>query len=164
MLKRSNIMDYSLLVGIHHHTLDKPAKPTFRGSSLTKSEQELFIDQEERETRKSEESESDMSQEDSPEMLVADQPLPSVLENDQISIFSDQKHNNYSSFSRLRSEDGTKTYFIGVIDILQEWNFSKRFERWVKVFFKFEDGDGISAVNPERYSDRFLTRISEFVQ
>eukprot|EP01126_Amoeba_proteus_P033291 TRINITY_DN3266_c0_g1_i5.p1 TRINITY_DN3266_c0_g1~~TRINITY_DN3266_c0_g1_i5.p1 ORF type:complete len:533 (-),score=95.29 TRINITY_DN3266_c0_g1_i5:22-1620(-) len=159
MLKRLNVMDYSLLVGIHYN--GRESSSSFRKSNdLVTSEQELILGSKEpRSNITSEESDSDLlCQEDNYPYLqhqhIQTLPIP----------VREERHHHYSSFSRLNSEDGTKSYFMGVIDILQEWNFSKRFERWVKVLFKFEDGDGISAVNPEQYSDRFLSKISEMVQ
>ncbi len=42
--------------------------------------------------------------------------------------------------------------------ILQEWNFAKRSERFFKMYFKFLDGDGLSAMSPSLYADRFWKR------
>ena len=50
------------------------------------------------------------------------------------------------------------TYYIGIIDVLQEWNLAKRLERFFKIYFKFVDPKGISAVPPTFYAQRFWKR------
>lgn len=47
---------------------------------------------------------------------------------------------------------------MGIIDILQEWNFHKRLERFFKVYFRFQDKNGLSAVAPDFYAQRFWKR------
>jgi hypothetical protein len=54
--------------------------------------------------------------------------------------------------------DGPGCYYLGLIDILQGWTWKKRFERFFKVYFQFKDGDGISALPPNPYADRFFQR------
>ena len=54
-------------------------------------------------------------------------------------------------------DDGTRMY-IGIIDILQEFNFSKWQERFFKTWFYWNDPQGISAMEPVAYADRFLSR------
>jgi 1-phosphatidylinositol-4-phosphate 5-kinase len=51
------------------------------------------------------------------------------------------------------------TYYIGLIDILQEWNFSKKLERLYKIYFRALDGAGISAIEPIQYQKRFMQRV-----
>ena len=53
---------------------------------------------------------------------------------------------------------GKGTYYFGIIDILQEWNWSKKIERFFKVYLKREDGNGISAISPLLYAERFMKR------
>jgi len=51
-------------------------------------------------------------------------------------------------------------YYMGLIDVLQEWNVGKRLERFAKVVFKGrwarDVRDGMSAVEPVTYRERFL--------
>jgi hypothetical protein len=54
-------------------------------------------------------------------------------------------------------DDGTRIY-IGIIDILQEFNFSKWLERIFKVCFRCDDPLGISSMEPVAYAERFLRR------
>lgn len=39
----------------------------------------------------------------------------------------------------IPSSDGRETYFVGMIDILQAWNFSKKSERCFKIYFLRND-------------------------
>ena len=41
-------------------------------------------------------------------------------------------------------------YYIGIIDILQEWTIQKRLERAFKRFFLFKSGEGLSAIEPRQ--------------
>ena len=54
-------------------------------------------------------------------------------------------------------------YYMGLIDILQAWNLSKRIERYSKIVFKGrwakEVKDGMSAIEPTAYRERFLAGI-----
>ena len=55
-------------------------------------------------------------------------------------------------------------YYMGLIDILQAWNLSKRIERYSKIIFKGrwakEVKDGMSAIEPTAYRERFLAGIA----
>jgi len=59
------------------------------------------------------------------------------------------------------SGDGSKIYFFGIIDILTEFNARKRSEYMVK---KLVYGNGISAIPPQNYSNRFLKFIKGLVE
>jgi 1-phosphatidylinositol-4-phosphate 5-kinase len=54
--------------------------------------------------------------------------------------------------------DGPGFYYAGIIDILQEWNWKKRIERYFKVYLKRLDGNGLSAIQPTIYAQRFWKR------
>lgn len=57
-----------------------------------------------------------------------------------------------------RFVEGPAKYYLGIIDVLQEWTLTKQLERFIKVYIYRWDGDGISAMNPQDYSKRFLRR------
>ena len=72
----------------------------------------------------------------------------------------------------LRDEDGgmhavvvhgPATYYFGIIDILQQWNWRKKLERYVKMFIFRHDGDGLSAMEPRGYTARFMSRCVDDV-
>ncbi|OQR95942.1 phosphatidylinositol-4-phosphate-5-kinase (Pi-PIPK-D8/GPCR-PIPK) [Thraustotheca clavata] len=54
---------------------------------------------------------------------------------------------------------GPGVYFMGLIDILQQWNMRKRIEHFVRVYIFQQDKLGISVVKPAVYMDRFQKRV-----
>lgn len=54
--------------------------------------------------------------------------------------------------------EGPGCYYFGIIDILQEWNWKKKLERFYKMYIRGKDGDGLSCMEPIGYADRFLQR------
>jgi hypothetical protein len=61
------------------------------------------------------------------------------------------------------SADGTELFHVSIIDYLQEWNFEKKVERFLKSFKPNVDVEGISAVEPETYRKRFIDAMQEQV-
>ncbi|KAJ0411461.1 hypothetical protein ATCC90586_008510 [Pythium insidiosum] len=58
------------------------------------------------------------------------------------------------------SVSGPSLYHFGIIDILQQWTFEKKMERFYKVQFKRKDPDGVSAMPPKPYKFRFQQKMS----
>ncbi|CEG44881.1 Phosphatidylinositol-4-phosphate-5-kinase (Pi-PIPK-D8/GPCR-PIPK/PiGK8) [Plasmopara halstedii] len=54
---------------------------------------------------------------------------------------------------------GPGLYYLGLIDMLQQWNFRKRVEHFIRVYILMQDRHGISVVNPRQYADRFQERV-----
>ena len=54
--------------------------------------------------------------------------------------------------------EGQGTFYIGIIDILQEWNWSKWMERMFKIYVLRKDAAGISAIDATIYRKRFFKR------
>ncbi|KAG7387929.1 phosphatidylinositol-4-phosphate 5-kinase-like protein 1 [Phytophthora pseudosyringae] len=54
---------------------------------------------------------------------------------------------------------GPGLYYLGLIDMLQQWNFRKRVEHFIRVYLLLQDRHGISVVNPRQYADRFQQRV-----
>jgi hypothetical protein len=54
--------------------------------------------------------------------------------------------------------EGQGTFYIGIIDILQEWNWQKWYERMFKVYVLQKDANGLSATEPTAYRQRFFQR------
>ena len=50
-------------------------------------------------------------------------------------------------------------YYIGIIDVLQQWTWSKWGERWLKVVFLWRSSTGVSAIPPGEYAERFRARV-----
>ncbi|DAZ94785.1 TPA: hypothetical protein N0F65_002398 [Lagenidium giganteum] len=58
------------------------------------------------------------------------------------------------------SVSGPSLYHFGIIDILQQWTFEKKMERFYKTTFKRKDPDGVSAMPPKPYKFRFQQKMS----
>ncbi|OWZ21448.1 Phosphatidylinositol-4-phosphate 5 kinase [Phytophthora megakarya] len=54
---------------------------------------------------------------------------------------------------------GPGLYYLGLIDMLQQWNLRKRVEHFVRVYVLMQDRHGISVVNPRQYAERFQQRV-----
>ena len=55
-----------------------------------------------------------------------------------------------------REEKVWSVYYMGLIDILQSYNFSKKAEHFFKSNIRCMDSHGISAVNVNEYAERFI--------
>jgi len=55
--------------------------------------------------------------------------------------------------------EGPGIYYCGIIDILQRYTWSKWLERQFKVYIMWQNGKGLSAMNPDSYAARFRTRV-----
>jgi 1-phosphatidylinositol-4-phosphate 5-kinase len=62
----------------------------------------------------------------------------------------------------IQSPDGSVVYYMGIIDILCQWDSKKRLERFFKSIRY--DSDGISAIPPEPYADRFHKFIDSIME
>ncbi|OQR81390.1 phosphatidylinositol-4-phosphate-5-kinase (Pi-PIPK-D2) [Thraustotheca clavata] len=74
--------------------------------------------------------------------------------------------NNSESSSSLHVCDtitGPGYYCLGIIDILQTWNFDKKLERFMKTTFKRSDPNGISAIEPVKYQKRFEQKCKQII-
>ena len=81
-----------------------------------------------------------------------------VRSNNDGDDVSESSHSSFRKRMQARIVEGPGMYYFGIIDILQEFNFYKRMERFVKVYLKFEDPDGLSAIEPNSYASRFWQR------
>jgi hypothetical protein len=54
---------------------------------------------------------------------------------------------------------GDGIYYMGIIDIFQNWNTSKKLEMLYKVLCRGENRYGISAIRPKLYAERFLLML-----
>ena len=61
----------------------------------------------------------------------------------------------------IRSFDGKETYYMGIIDILQQYNGIKFVENFVMPLVRQEDAGTLSAVPPDAYARRFYEYIRE---
>jgi len=64
-----------------------------------------------------------------------------------------------SELNSWEDQPESQDYILGIIDILQDYNFSKRGEYFLKVYGKCKDRTGLSAIPPEDYQTRFVNRM-----
>lgn len=64
---------------------------------------------------------------------------------------------------RANTVVGPSVYYFGMIDILQTWNMDKKLERFAKTKMLGKDPDGLSAMPPTAYCDRFKRKMGEIL-
>ncbi|DBA03632.1 TPA: LOW QUALITY PROTEIN: hypothetical protein N0F65_006811 [Lagenidium giganteum] len=64
---------------------------------------------------------------------------------------------------RANTVVGPSIYYFGLIDILQTWNMDKKLERFAKTKLLAMDPDGLSAIPPNAYCDRFKRKMAEIL-
>lgn len=57
---------------------------------------------------------------------------------------------------------GPEMYYFGIVDFQQKWDWSKRVENFIKVRLYGEDRNGLSAIAPQPYKERY-TMATTFV-
>ena len=137
------IMDYSLLVGIH----DKLLLDTWQKSDSDDDQ----VDEEEEEEEEAEEEEGE-----------EEDRVPKIEGNRSSSARTSALEN--PTRRGIESKDSTLVYFIGIIDILQEYNLEKKTEHFLKTKVLKRDASGISAIPPVPYAQRFQEYIKKKIQ
>ena len=141
-------MDYSLLVGVTRKSFDV----------LDEVENSSHARQSQNGSDEFPEAQSRLSQ------FTHTSPIPrtsSVLQRGdrKLDIFQRDKSGGMNAVV----VHGPATYYFGIIDILQKWNWQKRVERLIKTVILRRDGNGLSAMPPHGYFARFMTRCVEDV-
>ncbi|CAK4950426.1 unnamed protein product [Aphanomyces euteiches] len=159
-LKRMKIMDYSLLIGIHDSKQEIIA-PMPRPSAAVDARAKEMKLQQFLQTHVSDTSEDNSDD----EIELTDAQLsPRTLESTTKtpsggSIFC-KDYGGICGRSATKKKNG-KIYFVGIIDILQQYNTRKITETVIKGFV--HNKKDISSVPPDQYGDRFLDFIEKFV-
>ena len=150
------LMDYSLLIGVRRErftVLDNNGsseKDATRPSSVGGDRNSVM-----RDTELSMLGETNASMVSRRTSVAVARPTVSVPTNNDPDMPQDAFKRDLDGGMRARLVEGPGTYYIGIIDVLQEWNFKKKMERFLKMYFKRYDGDGLSAIEPVAYSERF---------
>ena len=168
-LARHHIMDYSLLLGVHDHRRQEQNIRRLTGTltiddfqvvdshgSLNDASLSLSDSQHSRE-------ESFMMTENCSRFRQDYGGLRSYTPHHPIYNHEAEASANLSNSYNGKSFDDlpVATYYIGLVDILQEYNMRKRLEHCWKVTICRADAKGISVVDPEKYRQRFLNFIDE---
>ncbi|GMF19968.1 unnamed protein product [Phytophthora fragariaefolia] len=166
-----NCIDYSLLVGIHHRSFNVShysSADSFEAPAYVHHDGCCSVGSQFRATNRSGRSSSNGSSSDSYNFSTNS----SFVRNRSSSGGTQPRVGCYCSISGRKpihpfarggmSVDevhGPGLYYLGLIDILQQWNFRKRVEHFVRVYLLFQDRHGISVVNPRQYAERFQLRV-----
>jgi hypothetical protein len=142
VLKKQNIMDYSLLLAVEKNQIfkGKNRKTTDDGANSTKSELTPKLGKKLTSTSKDD------------KKLIKELRISTKSEN-----ISAIKNSTFFIPSRHRflSYSGEYIYHIAIIDYLQEYNLDKKGENFAKSIFRGK-GAEISAVPPDRYMQRYV--------
>eukprot|EP01086_Lenisia_limosa_P012907 TRINITY_DN41574_c0_g1_i1.p1 TRINITY_DN41574_c0_g1~~TRINITY_DN41574_c0_g1_i1.p1 ORF type:complete len:644 (+),score=184.52 TRINITY_DN41574_c0_g1_i1:142-2073(+) len=158
-LEDHNIMDYSLLIGIHDPRVSsRPARS--RGLSVFYQTEENELANIEAITPTSPQASSTtplasarVKQFDSSYRLPS-QPHPEQLQ----SVFYQDNGGFRATDQSNRRDNHGELYFVSIIDFLQPYNATKKFEHAFKSIK--HDKNGISAVEPHFYGKRFRNFMS----
>jgi 1-phosphatidylinositol-4-phosphate 5-kinase len=133
-LRDHDIMDYSLLIGVRHQRLRLTREAVM--TDLQRTPSSTMQDQK-------------SSREDAP-MFGHGLSSGEVFHK--------------AAFGGMMPEswEPPVVFYLGVIDMLQRWDVSKRLERAAKLIL-CRDGDGLSAIEPHAYQKRFEEQVINVV-
>ncbi|KAF9974189.1 Phosphatidylinositol-4-phosphate 5-kinase [Actinomortierella ambigua] len=156
LLARLNIMDYSLLIGIHD--LERGNKDNIRDNTLRvfhpDTSKSLAREPSRRDKRESKVNALRKAVKVSDPVALGPTTLPS-------DSFSERRHCIFYAddggllSTNEQNERGRDLYYLGIIDILTPYNYVKKMEHFWKSLS--QDKHEISAVNPVEYASRFLS-------
>lgn len=143
------VMDYSLLVGVHNTEYHVDEEKDTGSMSEPDSPKSSGKKPQRRRTLSSKNSGAFMSNSGSKEDLssLSSVPAPHPL-------------NGRMAVSRIV---GPEAYYMGIVDFQQQYDFSKKLERFFKVQIQGKSGAGLSCIEPVAYRQRFLRRMEELV-
>ncbi|DBA02215.1 TPA: hypothetical protein N0F65_007625 [Lagenidium giganteum] len=160
------IMDYSLLLGVVDVEFEVESALTDRGHSKGKLRQTEVHNSSFRTTQS--------SSSDALERTNSGHTVLSVrsLDNVEVTLAHRESHDSQDSRALMKERRtmrqserifGPAYYYVGIIDILQTWNWNKKLERFWKVYVNRADPDGLSAIEPRAYQERFERKLREII-
>ena len=177
-LTRNNIMDYSLLLGIHNHSNDNPSGFMSGSFSGSHENEESIVNVTRTNGRPPTPSVSTMLATDSsykqPEPhtqwfrrdlggLRSYSPFHPCTESEQEA--DGPTSTAITEYQGINARDlPVCTYYFGVVDILQEYNIRKKAEHLWKTRVLCQNKTELSAVHPKEYGERFLSAMDRIFQ
>lgn len=154
-LSRLGIMDYSLLLGVHNVEYMVEDIPALNSNKKAKDLNAKFVIPSGKAKKRSYsvQAKSDQGSNATNSAAGDARSISEATENIE----------QYSGTRKAKFIVGPQRYYFGLIDILQTWSFSKRMERLTKVHLLRQDQDGISAVSPSIYRDRFALKMADIL-
>ena len=203
-LSSLHIMDYSMLLGIHHHTKDGSIHQRSMPIEVDGGDEFTFVNVGQQTSYNG----LDSTTSSPSSTLARGQALAqrrrtgsSVFNDDPLSSLSLEDDNSeeripYTPWfrrdygglksqslhhplnSEIRNESMSfsvpegvdihtipcDTYYFGIVDILQLYNFSKKIEHFTKTKVLKKDKNGISAVDEKTYATRFLEAMDRILE
>ncbi|KAI9319917.1 hypothetical protein BX666DRAFT_2018084 [Dichotomocladium elegans] len=161
LLARMNLMDYSLLIGIHD--LTRGNKEKIRASTLQFFEPDTKTAERRASTMKRRESRVEVYQ-NAIAQTKFDRLNTSELPDEPL---EDRRGAFYADDGGFRSTDEddqptTMLYYLGVIDILTTYDAKKKSEHFFKSIT--QDKHAISSVNAAEYGDRFMGFMASTIE
>ncbi|KAK5576732.1 hypothetical protein RB653_007876 [Dictyostelium firmibasis] len=156
LLQSLNIMDYSLLIGIHYPQREnEPPSP-----SLLRPNLEDSSDFESPSMEQSSNQQRGSGNYDNSGAGRENNTNSSVKENEEIYISAFQQD---EGGIKSHGGDAEEHYFLGIIDILMLYSLRKKVEHTYKTL-KFGTKQEISSVSPDEYSERFQEFLSTIIE
>jgi len=151
-----NIMDYSLLLGVHNteHVITRKGLSHHQSVASTWQSTDTLMMTDEYVGTNEEKS------------AVSLKPLSRPTSNEELT-FVTAFHKEQDGGLNANIIEGPGMFFMGIIDILQEYNKQKKIERLFKVWVRRKDSKGLSVQPADVYAERFIramrkmTRINE---
>ncbi|KAL1919558.1 uncharacterized protein VTP21DRAFT_2251 [Calcarisporiella thermophila] len=172
LLQTLNIMDYSLLIGIHN--LRRGNSENLRANTLyifkpdlKRTERKLERQPSGRRGSHGGAKEDQMSAQALRQAVVVADPVridstfPEEVPSDRLNCIFYADEGGFLS-SDERNGPGVENYYMGIIDILTPYDIFKKAEHFIKSFT--QDKEKISAVDPTTYGLRFLQFMREAIK
>ncbi|CAO3569510.1 unnamed protein product [Mortierella alpina] len=156
LLARLNIMDYSLLIGIHD--IERGNKDNIRDNTLKVFQPDtstpLAREASRRDKRGSKVTALRMAVKVSDPVALGPSTLPSDSFSERRNCIFYADDGGLLSTSE-QNDSGQDLYYLGIIDILTPYNYVKKVEHLWKSLS--QDKHAISSVHPKEYAQRFLS-------
>ena len=178
------IMDYSLLLGVNNKDYlvktsssdegdgeeekllgdhnDEENEEEWKDESVLGSERSLFLGGSESENCQNEITKALQSEEEGEE---EEEEVKGGEDEKKMNDKKQEEGGHCLCENKLRATRviGPAYYYLGIIDMLQEWTWEKRLERFWKVTINGKDPDGVSCTPPGVYLERFNQKMRDVV-